>query len=281
MLQFLKRYRLIIVVALLILIPLFNLSSQFKSSKDLKWYDKVILQLTSPVQQIITFGFNTVTSAMNEYILLVHVKRENKKLLQENNTLTEVVNNMREVERENERLRKLLAFKEKYLPSGVTAEVIARDTTSEYQTIRINKGGDVGLKRRMPVITPAGVVGQLINVWERFSDVLLLTDQNHAVDVIVQRSRARGIIQGGVKPICELHYLSRTDDVVVGDVVVTSGIEGIFPKGLLVGTVLTVDKKKFGVTQRVEISPTVNISRVEEVFVVTNLVSVRPPEIQP
>ena len=165
------------------------------------------------------------------------------------------------------------------MPSGISAQVIARDTTSEYQTIRINKGRDVGLERRMPVITPSGAVGQLINVWEHYSDVLLMTDHNHAIDVIVQRSRARGILKGGSSVLCELRYLNRTDDVMIGDVLVTSGIEGIFPKGLLVGTVHDVEKGKFGVTQSVGVQPTVNLSKLEEVYVVTNLVNIKLPQL--
>lgn len=268
---FLKKYRLIIVVSLLILLPLFSLSSSFKAPKEIKWYDKVILLLISPVQKTITFSYNQVTGLMNDYVFLIHVHSENKKLILENNRLIEIVNNSREIEQENQRLRKLLAFKEKYVPFSVTAEVIARDTTSEYQTIRINKGNDVGFKRLMPVVTPEGVVGILINVWEHYSDVLLLTDRNHSIDGIIQRSRARGIVKGGgLKPICELQYLARLDDVMVGDILITSGLEGIFPKGVLIGTVNRIEKKKFGISQRIEITPMVNLSKLEEVFVITN-----------
>src|SRR3989338_7278156 len=274
---FLKKYRLFIVIALLILIPLFNLSLSVKNSKDLKWYDRVILLITSPIQQTITFGFESMIGLAHDYVWLVHVNKENKKLVSENNKLVEIVNNMREIEQENQRLRHLLAFKEKYLPSGVSAEVIARDTTSEYQTLRINKGHDVGLKRRMPVITPAGIVGQVINVWEHFSDVLLMTDRNHAMDTIVQRSRTRGVVKGGINSTCELLYIARTDDIAIGDILVTSGIEGIFPKGLFVGTVTQVEKKKFGVSQRIEVTPTANLGKLEEVFVITSLRGIQPP----
>lgn len=266
-----KKYRLAIVIALLVLIPLFQLSSTMKTSKELRWYDKVILWVTSPIQKTITFGFDSLMKGANTYVFLVGVQKENKKLTSENNRLIEIINNMHEIESENQRLRKLLAFKEKYLPSGVSAEVIARDTTSEYQTIRINKGHDVGLKRKMPVMTPAGAVGQVSNVWEHFSDVLLMTDRNHAMDTIVQRSRARGIVKGGLNSTCELYYVARTDDIAVGDILVTSGMEGIFPKGLLVGTVTQVEKKKYGVSQRIEVTPTANLGKLEEVFVVTSL----------
>jgi len=271
MLAFLKKYRLPMIIALLILIPLFNLSSQLKSARELKWYDKVVLWIVNPFQKAMTFGFNGVIDLGNHYLFLIGTQRENEKLLSENKGLVETINNMREINIENERLRTLLAFKKKYLPSAVLAEVIARDTTSEYQTIRINKGLDVGLSRRMPVMTPSGVVGQLIQVWQHYSDVLLVTDHSHAIDVAIQRSRARGVLKGGVDLSCELHYLTRTDDVVVGDVVVSSGIEGIFPKGILVGRVMEIEKKKTGVTRRVKVAPTVNLSKLEEVFVITHI----------
>ncbi len=277
MFSFLKKYRLPIVVLLLILIPLFNLSSTIKSPQDLKWYDRAILWLVSPLQKTITMTFDTIISLSNHYVMLVGVKKENEKLHYDNSNLIGLINQMRETEKENERLRELLAFKQKYLPSAITAQVIARDTTSEYQTIRLDKGTDVGLKRRMPVITLTGIVGQLIHVGSRTSDVLLLTDHNHSLDIIIQRSRAHGILKGGIEPYCELKYLARTDDVVVGDTLITSGIEGIFPKGLSVGTVTGIQKQKYGITQRVEVSPAVNFSKLEEVFVVTDLSSVKVP----
>ncbi len=275
--SFLKKYRLPIIIGLLILIPLFNLSSHLKSPKELKWYDRVVLWTIAPFQKVVTGGMNQMVYAIHHYVLLTSARKENESIKKENSRLTEMVGNLREIQSENERLRKLLAFKEKYLASGVSAEVIARDTTSEYQTIRINKGGDVGLKIRMPVMTPEGIVGQLITVWQHYSDVLLLTDQNHAIDIIVQRSRARGVVKGGDRLKCEIHYLARTDDVVVGDVLVSSGIEGIFPKGLLIGAIGRIEKKKFGVSQRVIVLPAVDLSKLEEVLVITNLSSVKPP----
>ncbi len=268
---FLKKYKLIIIIALLILIPLFNLSTSIKAPKDLTWYDRVILGVTSPVQELFTNGFNKFVGLSQNYVFLVHVKKENQRLVTQNQKLIEVVNAMKEIEKENERLRTLLAFKEKYLPSGVTAEVVARDTMSEYQTLRINKGHDVGLKRLMPVMTPSGIVGKLISVWDHYSDVLLLTDRNHSIDAIIQRSRARGIVKGGISPICELHYAARTDDVAVGDILITSGMEGVFPKGILVGSITKVEKASFGVSQKIEVLPAVELGKVEEVFVVTNL----------
>lgn len=265
------------IIGLLILIPLFNLSSHLKSPKELKWYDRVVLWTIAPFQKAVTGGMNQIVYVIHHYVLLTGARKENESIKKENSRLTEIVGNMREIQNENERLRKLLAFKEKYLASGVSAEVIARDTTSEYQTIRINKGGDVGLKVRMPVMTPEGIVGQLITVWQHYSDVLLLTDQNHAIDIIVQRSRARGVVKGGDRLKCEIHYLARTDDVVVGDVLVSSGIEGIFPKGLLVGAIDRIEKKKFGVSQKVIVLPAVDLAKLEEVLVITNLSSVKLP----
>ncbi|MBI4041564.1 MAG: rod shape-determining protein MreC [Deltaproteobacteria bacterium] len=277
MLTFFKKYKLAIVIFLLIVIPLFTLSTSFKNQKELKWYDQVILWVTSPVQKGFSWFYHAVISSVDHYFLLVQVKKQNEKWIQENQRLVDVINNMREIELENQRLRNLLAFKEKYLPAGISAEVIARDTTSEYQTVRINKGLDVGFKRRMPVIAPAGVVGQLIQVWQHYSDVLLLTDQNHAVDAMVQRSRARGVIKGAMPPICQLHYLSRADDIQVGDVMITSGIEGIFPKGLRIGTVQKIEQKADLVEQYVEIETSVNLSKLEEVLVITNAVHVTFP----
>jgi rod shape-determining protein MreC len=120
----------------------------------------------------------------------------------------------------------------------------------------------------MAVISPAGVVGQVLKIAPDYATVLLITDYNSAVDCIVERSRAKAIVEGKGENQCHLKYLLRSEEVAVGDIVVTSGLGGNFPKGLMVGEVKKVDKKGHGVFQYAELMPSVDMTRLEEVFVV-------------
>ena len=119
----------------------------------------------------------------------------------------------------------------------------------------------------MAVVVSEGVVGRVIEVSAHTAKVLLISDPNSAVDVIIQRSRAQGILEGRVEEFGILKYIQKSDDVQMGDKVITSGLGGIFPKGLIVGTVTKVERKRPGVFQYIEVTPSVDFSRLEEVLV--------------
>ncbi len=120
----------------------------------------------------------------------------------------------------------------------------------------------------MAVIVPEGVVGQILKTGPRHATVLLLTDYNSAIDAIVQRTRAKAIVEGRGENRCQLKYLLRSEDVVVGDLVVTSGLGGNFPKGLLVGEIRKVEQREHGIFQYAELVPSVDLTKLEEVLVI-------------
>ena len=121
----------------------------------------------------------------------------------------------------------------------------------------------------MAVISPEGVVGQILKASPDYATVLLVTDYNSAIDAIVQRTRAKGIVEGKEGNRCQLKYLLRTEDVEPGDIVITSGLDGKFPKGLMIGEIQKVDKRHLGVFQYAELIPKVDLDRLEEVLVIT------------
>jgi rod shape-determining protein MreC len=129
----------------------------------------------------------------------------------------------------------------------------------------------------MAVLAPQGVVGQIADVSRAAARVVLVTDHNSGVDAIVQRSRARGIVQGGTDGSCYMNYLSRDADVVVGDRVLTSGLDGIFPKGVVIGEVSDVSRRHRGLLQTAAVRPSVALDRLEEVLVVDPSVHVVDP----
>ena len=143
------------------------------------------------------------------------------------------------------RLEKLAPLQE-HRAAAVPANVFARDASSWFKTILVDKGEIDGVSRDMAVAVAEGLVGRVIEVFPSAAKVLLITDPNSGVDVIVQRTRAQGIMEGRVEEFCTLKYVRKMDDVQVGDKVITSGLGGIFPKGLLAGTVTRVEKKRTG-----------------------------------
>jgi len=128
------------------------------------------------------------------------------------------------------------------------------------------------------VIAPEGVVGQILKTAPYHSTVLLITDYNSAIDTIVQRTRAKAIVEGRGENRCQLKYLLRTEDVIVGDVVVTSGLGGNLPKGLMVGEIRKVDKREHGIFQYAELVPSVDLTKLEEVLVIPEAPPLPPEE---
>ncbi len=226
------------------------------------------MYLASPLQDLV---WSTVRGSVNlwqDYLGLVGVSRTNRALYEERNGLVRHLSEMRDLERENRRLRDLLEFKEKRDLKLLFAARIASGATAFERTIRIRRGTADGVKREMAVLHPAGVVGQVVEASDRVSDVLLLSDLNSAVDGMILRSRARGIVRGAGFNELRLEYLTKGDDVVVGDEVLTTGLDGIYPKGQLIGTVIKLEKDVKGTFTSARINPGVDFGRLEEVAVV-------------
>lgn len=226
------------------------------------------MEICSPIQKISNFPIKVVQKFLNEYIFLVNLRRENEELRRRVLELERENNQLKEMALAYDRLKNLLEFKEKIYTSVLAAEVIARDPTSWFKSITINRGETDGIKKGMAVISPKGVVGYIIKTSLNYSVVLLITDYNCAIDSIIQRTRAKTIVEGMGDNRCQLKYLQKNEDVLPGDIVVTSGLTGNFPKGLIIGEISRVDTSKYGVFQYAELVPSVDIQRLEEVLIV-------------
>jgi rod shape-determining protein MreC len=185
--------------------------------------------------------------------------------------MNEIVS-LRETLRENDRLRELLAFREKLELETVVARVIGRDVSTEYRAIRINRGESSGIQKDMAVVTSQGVVGRVLRTTADTADVVTIVDTLSAIDAIDERSRARGVVEGLSDDLCQMRFALRTDDIAPNDLLISSGLGGIFPKGVPVGMVLKVSKQPFGITQEVEVRPAVDFSKLEEVLVIVKKV---------
>jgi len=204
------------------------------------------------------------------YLDLVDIKKENHILRNEKAKLKAQLGELTELKLENERLNQLLDFKRKSKMDLLPAKVIGKDLIPEHNTITINRGTHHGIQHKMAAITVGGVVGYVFRPERYTSQIILLTDRYAVVSAIVQRSRARGIVEGWKEDRCQLNNLKRDDDVQKGDLVVTSGMDNIFPKGFPVARVKKVSKEPYSVTQEVEVEPVVNPSNLEEIFIVLN-----------
>jgi len=263
-----RRYSLLIFIVLLLLFALVLMSLRAKQREGVEFFDALLMEVCSPFQKAATLVIKTVQGTFTQYVYLVNLGKENRMLKQKIAELQGESHQMKEMKLANERLRQLLQFREKNSPSMIGAEVIGQDPSSWFKSVTINKGERDGVEKGMAVISPAGVIGQILKTAPHYATVLLLTDYNSAIDSIVQRTRAKTIVEGKGENRCQLKYLLRAEEVAVGDIVVTSGLGGNFPKGLMVGEVKKVDKKGHGVFQYAELVPSVDMTRLEEVFVV-------------
>ena len=258
-----------LIVLFIVALPLLSINMQRNPGDD-PWYKKPFDVVVSGIDN----GYHTFTSGVRGttslYIGLVGIKKDNQAMQKENQELRTKLGGLTELKLENERLNKLLTFKQATSMELMAAKVVGRDISPDHYSIRINRGTAQGLKKLQAVITVEGVVGYVIKPERNSSQILLLTDRASAIDSIVQRTRAWGIVAGRSRSACELKYLERADDVNVGDMVVTSGLQGYFPKGFPIGRIASIKKAGSGISQEATITPIVNPTNLEEVFVVLN-----------
>jgi rod shape-determining protein MreC len=228
--------------------------------------EKPVLAISGFFERIISWPFNTVVSIGKGYVLLVGTQKENQRLRTENGKLLLENALMTELQLENERLRDALDFKRFYPPMDVMAQVIGKESSPASSTLTLNKGADHGILKDMAVITSHGVVGKVHTVLPGTSKVLLLTDPGCTLAVRVMRNREEGLLEGKLVN-CALKYVSYYADIQVGDLLITSGLDGIFPKGLAVARVVSVSKHEARAFQTVLAEPAVSFSRLEEALV--------------
>lgn len=263
-----KEYRHYLATLLLVIVPVIALNAGGKNPADFHWFDKAAVSVSAPVQAAIRWSIETTWDGMQSYLLLFRSQENNQELALENRRLLNEIASLQEVARENDRLRQVVGFNAPLEGRKVVAQVIAQDVSPEFRMLRINKGHAQGVEAGMAVIALEGVVGRVIRTGRDFADVLALLDSSSAIDSLLQRNRVRGVVEGQGSQQLAMKYLRRTDDVQEGDLVVSSGIGGLFPKGLTIGKVISVKKKNFGITQTVEVAPSVDFNRLEEVTVI-------------
>lgn len=193
---------------------------------------------------------------------------QNEKLQKEINLLKEKLNNLEEISQENVRLRTLLSFKQDSPYKVIVARVIGRSPESWSSVVIIGKGKSQGIKEGMAVRDYRGLVGRVSEVSESTSKITLINDPNFGVSAIVQRSRQEGLVGGALGGLLVMRYLPNEADIEISDVIVTSGLTALYPKGLLIGTVVDIGSDFSGLSRYATVKPAAELSRIEEVLVI-------------
>ncbi|MDA8099782.1 MAG: rod shape-determining protein MreC [Nitrospiraceae bacterium] len=258
-----NKKHLFIVAAFLILFWL--LTYQVKAGR-FTLLERPVLAVSGFVERIVTGTYNGILSVGRGYVFLVRTERENRRLQDEVNRLRLENQITTELLSENERLRSALAFAKKDPLRSVMAQVIAKESTPVSSTYTVNKGASDGIERDQPVYSPDGVVGRVQAVLGSTAKIQLLTDPGNTIAVRVLRNREEGLLEGKLDR-CALKYVSYYVDVQEGDLLVTSGLDAIYPKGLPVAVVTEVKKHEASSFQTVYARPVVSLARIEEVLV--------------
>ncbi len=266
-----KKTATVVGIGLLIAVNLMALSVSASRRYYFAGPANVAISFTGPFQEIAAHAIRFASDIWHHYFYIVSVARTNDRLEAALKGATQYQNQCMELALSNQRLRDLLNFKEGTPRSLLAAEVIGRDPSPWFKSITINKGLSEGIDRGAPVVMAGGVVGMVTDAANHYAKVLLIIDQNSAVDVLLQEERARGVSKGASVDRCRLDYVLRKYDVSVGDTVVSSGLDGVFPKGLRVGAVEKVMKRNAGVFQSIYIKPFVDFEKLEEVMVMLPL----------
>lgn len=246
-----------------------------KGKYDLKISENVVNTILSPFQSAITSISNATKKIGVISWEMVTVYEQNKMLRSEVEQLRQRDVNVNEIMAENTRLTNILNYKNavKQFDTAV-AKIISYDSSNLTNSITINLGAKDGMQKNMPVITPQGLVGTIVAVYEHSAKVQLILDPRSAVGAIIQRpeSRVIGIMQGsvGVQTLAKMVNIPRDADVVVGDNVLTSGYGGLYPKGIVIGEVVEVTNEAGGLLKYATVKTAVDFYRIEEVLVIVN-----------
>jgi rod shape-determining protein MreC len=261
-----RKYHSFIVAAVLLIFSLAILSYGASRLSETGFLRKTVLEAAAPVEDAVNISLKGLHDAWKRYLFLVGLEDENRRLRKQNAALSDQLNRYREGYIEGIRLRKLLNLTEDLPNRTVAARVVDRSRTSLFKMILINKGTADGLRVGLPVLSEQGAVGRIIETAWHASQVLLLIDESSNIDALIQRSRAQGILQGAGAAGCNLKYISRVEAVQAGDVVLSSGLAGVFPKGLLLGVVTGASRSGEGLFQKIDVAPAVDFGKVEEVI---------------
>lgn len=266
--QLWRRFRVPIVFALAVLLVFTLITSSLRHPHPFRPVEGMIVSLTAPILKNLTMLGRGLKQIWQGYFYLVGVQQENEVLQQRLQELSQKEIQYQEALLAQERLQRLLELRTQLIVPITGARIIGYDPSVWFKGAILDKGEADGVRWGMPVLSAAGVVGRIIESYPHYAKVMLLLDRNSAVDSMVQRNRGRGILEGKGGNLCVLRYIPKSADIQSGDVILASGLGGIFPRGMPLGKVTEVDKKSPGIFQKIKVTPMVDFANLEEVLVV-------------
>jgi rod shape-determining protein MreC len=255
-----------VILIVLLALQLFLMSDGAKRSGAASAIESFVMRVSSPcvvLAQAVAGGLRAGVSGARD-LLAAHVR--NTVLESEVQQLRSELVRYREAEPENRRLRKLLGMREEIAPRSVAASVVTSNLNGKTRIIVVDRGRREGVHVDLPVVAWGGVVGRVVAADAHQAKIRLVTDASSGVAGVVQRSRAQGIVLGGAEAALDLLYVPRYSDVMHGDRVVTSGLDGIFPRGFGIGRVSSITEEPDG-AQTIHLEPELDYASLEEVLV--------------
>lgn len=268
-LRLLSRYRRMVVLASTVLISFLLMTMEVRQEENLTpFLKRILLESVSPFLKATAYLKRSGIEIWDTYVDLRLVRQENLRLHEEIEALQARLRMLEEARLENQRLRTLLDLRERETFKFVAAGVVGKDATNWFHSVLIDRGTRHGIGRHMAVIAPAGLVGQVVDVSSSSARVLLISDPLSSVGVLLQTSRVTGLVVGTQAGRLRIRYLPVRTEIQTGEEVITSGLGGVYPKGIPVGKVVAVDRRSGALFQEATVEPSVEFYRLEEVLIV-------------
>ena len=264
-------FRIVILAGVLLTLGLIFLVSTLGGQKFGSLH-KLVLEAVGPMQRVVSAGSSYIVGFKSEYFDILQdtlrLREENKRLVRQLQENEAILNKSRESLATNASLRKLLEFKNSLAQPTIAATIIGKDPSAWFRSVIINQGSNSGIMKGNPVVNSDGIVGQVFTLSPNYAKVLLAIAPSSAIDVLLQKSRVRGILKGTGTLTYRLEYILKTAEVEEGDHVVTAGYGGVFPTGLPVGVVSKIIKKPRGMFHEIEVTPVVDYQTLENLLVI-------------
>ena len=270
LLRLLLRYRRVVVLAGALVVAFLLMTLQVRHESAVPSVTRqVLLFVVSPFIRITSGALHGVQTVWHDYVDLRGLRQENVRLQSEVTVLKRRIQQLEDQALETQRLQRLLGLRQALPGEYLSARVVGKDATNWFKSILLDRGSIDGVRRNMPAVTADGLVGRVVDVTPTASRVQLLTDPVSSVGGLVQRTRVTGIVSGNLGAGTRVRYLPLLADVVAGDEVVTSGMGGVFPKGIPVGRITAVERKSGALFAEAALTPAAELGRLEEVMILT------------
>jgi len=266
--RLLSKYRRAIILAVALVMAFLLMTLQVRHDRAVVSFTRqAVLFLMSPVIKVTAVTVSSVSRVWADYVDLRNLREESLRLTREAAVLQRRISYLEEQALETQRLQGLLAMREVSRAEFLAARVVGKDATNWFKTVLIDRGSLAGIRRNQPVVAPDGLVGRVVEVTPTAAKVQLITDPVSAAGGLIQRTRVTGIVSGSLGAGLKVRYLPLMADIVIGDEVVTSGMGGVFPKGIPLGRVIAAERRSGALFQEATLAPKVDLSRLEEVLV--------------